>query len=116
MAVINVTTADTLDSWRIDINTLGTLMGDTTTVLTTVASTIVGAINELEAEIGVDLSGLDTDDKSSLVAAINELHSDFDNIADIGDLNDLYTTDKSNIVASMNETHEFAVAMAMAFS
>ena len=44
-------------------------------LLTTTAKTIVGSVNELDAEIGT-LSGLTTGNKSTVVASINELDSD----------------------------------------
>lgn len=47
------------------------------------------------------LSDLDTNDKSNLVAAINEVFAD--SSAKIGDLSNLNTEDKSNIVAAINE-------------
>ena len=44
---------------------------------------------------------LPTENKTSIVASINEIYTLFNNI--IGDLDDLSTTDKSNIVAAINE-------------
>lgn len=64
--------------------------------LTTTASTLVGAINEHDAEIGV-ISSLTTTDKSTLVSAINELDSE------IGVLTNLDTSAQSTIVAAINE-------------
>lgn len=46
-------------------------IGDTSTLDTEDKSSVVGAVNELKADIG-DLSELETDEKSSLVEAINE--------------------------------------------
>ena len=43
--------------------------------MTTTAKTIVGGVNELDAEIGT-LSSLTTGNKSTVVASINELDSD----------------------------------------
>jgi hypothetical protein len=64
--------------------------------LTTTAPTLVGAINEHDAEIGV-ISSLTTTDKSTLVSAINELDSE------IGVLTNLDTSAQSTIVAAINE-------------
>lgn len=55
-----------------DINTINSLIGNGTP--TTTDQTIIGAINELHADQG-DLDELQTTDKSSLVAAINEMAS-----------------------------------------
>lgn len=52
------------------LNTITSLIGNGTP--TTTDHTIIGAINELHADQG-DLSSLQTTDKSSLVAAINEV-------------------------------------------
>ena len=52
----------------------------------------------VQNEIG-DLNNLNTTDKSSVVAAINE-HD-----AEIGDLNNLTTTDKSSLVSAINEVN-----------
>ena len=52
-----------------NINTINSLIGNGTP--TTTDQTIIGAINELHADQG-DLANLTTTDKSSLVAAINE--------------------------------------------
>lgn len=74
MATINVPLSDTLDQWRVKTNDISTNIGDID-VLTTVAPTVVGSINELDAkvnEIG-DLTTLDTIEKTTIVDAINEL-------------------------------------------
>ena len=55
-----------------DINTINSLIGNGTP--TTTDHTIIGAINELHADQG-DLANLTTTDKSSFVAAINEVAS-----------------------------------------
>ena len=65
-------------------------------LLTTTAKTIVGSVNELDAEIGT-LSGLTTGNKSTVVASINELDSD------IGALTSLSSEIRdSNIAATIN--------------
>jgi len=64
--------------------------------LTTTAPTLVGAINEHDAEIGT-ISSLTTTDKTTLVGAINELDSE------IGVLTDLDTSAQSTLVAAINE-------------
>lgn len=76
MAVIQVNTTDSLDQWRSKTNDISTNLGDTAS-LTTTASDVVGAINELDVEQG-DLTGLTTANKSNLVAATNELKTSFD--------------------------------------
>jgi hypothetical protein len=58
--------------------------------------TLVGAINELDGEIG-DLTNLTTTEKSNVVGAVNELDGK------IGLLSSLATTIKTSIVAAINE-------------
>jgi hypothetical protein len=64
--------------------------------LTTTATTLVGGINEHDAEIGV-ISTLTTAEKGTLVGSINELDSE------IGDLVDLETSAQGTVVAAINE-------------
>lgn len=71
-----------------DVGTVGSL--------TTTAKTVVGAINELDGEVG-DLSTLHTEVKDKIVNAINEVHDD------LGTLSNLTTTAKTDAVAAINE-------------
>lgn len=64
--------------------------------LTTVAQTLVGGINEHDAEIG-DLSSLTTAEKGTIVGSINELD------LDVGNRSALTTTNKNNLVSAINE-------------
>jgi len=64
--------------------------------LSTSASTLVGAINEHDSEIGL-ISGLTTTQKGTLVGSINELDSE------LGTLSGLTTAHKATIVGSINE-------------
>ena len=64
--------------------------------LSTTATTLVGGINEHDAEIGV-LSTLTTTEKGTIVGSINELD------LDIGARSSLTTTAKNNIVSAINE-------------
>lgn len=64
--------------------------------LTTTAQTLVGGINEHDAEIGV-LSTLTTAQKGTIVGSINELD------LDIGARSSLTTTATNNIVSAINE-------------
>lgn len=61
-------------------------------------STAVSAYNKA-ATVG-DVAELTTTDKTSAVAAINEVNA---GVATIGDLSDLTTTDKTSVVAAINE-------------
>lgn len=104
------------------ITELQNVVGDTDTLPNGInKSTIVAALNNLLSKINYtgqvvdEMSGqiyqntgyaaaLTTTDKSSLVAAINELVIEISDINNyIGDTNDLSTTDKSNIVVALNE-------------
>lgn len=67
--------------------------------LTTTALDLTGAINELDADIG-NLATLTTDNKSTVVKAINELDKD------IGNLTALKTASKTSTVDAINEVRE----------
>ena len=78
MAKPIVTKKDTFDQWRLKVNQVSENIGD--------------------------IDFLNTTDKSSLVAGINENKTNLDNsISNIGNLADLDTTDKSSVVAAINE-------------
>lgn len=77
MAVTQVTTADSIDQWRAKTNTISQTLGDPSS-LTTTATDVVGAINELDNEQG-DLTLLSTANKANLVDALNEIKTDLDN-------------------------------------
>ena len=47
MAIVNVTLADTFDQWRVKTNSMGTQTGDLTSLATTDKTSIVAAINEI---------------------------------------------------------------------
>ena len=76
------------------------LIGDPEDLNTEDKSSIVAAINEVLTIIG-DLTDLNTEEKSSVVAAINDLLSTLNNT--VGNLTDLNTVDTSNLVAAINE-------------
>jgi len=118
----SITVTGTVDGRDIaaDGTLLDTLDGELGTIsaaaMGTTASTVSGAILELETEIDtlntkVEPSrALDTT-ATTLAAAINELHTQIDlldsgatdQIAQIGDLASLDTTAKGNLVAAINE-------------
>ena len=104
-ALVNITAGD---QYIVDSNikhvTMEEVVGHLEDLTTTDKSSLVAAINEIAAEvlgkIG-DLADLDTTDKSNVVAAINEVLQTLKDTC--GDLADLDTTDKSNAVAAINE-------------
>lgn len=106
MAVINVPTSDTFENWRVKTNTIGTIIGDISTI-TTSATDLVSAVNEVKSSsatsasvlaITGDKTSLVTTNKTNLVAAINEVAA-----SSGGDLATLTTTAKSTLVAAINE-------------
>jgi hypothetical protein len=103
MAKTFVNLNDTVATWRTQHNDVVNLVGDLATLTTTADSDLVGAINELQgfrsgldSDVGTRTS-LTTTDKTSLVAAINEIDSD------LGTISSLSTTDKASLVAAVNE-------------
>ena len=96
------------DQYVIDSNikhfTIEDLIGHLEDLNTDDKSNIVSAINDvlrILTETTGDLDDLNTTDKSNLVAATNEVLQTLFNTT--GNLNDLNTTDKSNLVAATNE-------------
>jgi len=82
-----------------------------TQTLTTTATTVADAINELDSGQG-SLASLITADKTTLVAAINELQTEIADIDSdlafetrIGNADDLLTDTTTNVVAAINELH-----------
>ena len=81
---------------QLGTDSTGTTTGRGRNLLTTTAKTIVGSINELDAEIGT-LSSLTTGHKSTLVGSINNVDSD------VGALTSLSSEVRdSNIAATIN--------------
>ena len=73
-----------------------TVTGTLTNLTTTVKTSLVAAINEVDGDVGT-LTSLTTTVKTSLVNAINEL------VTSIGTLTNLTTTVKTSLVAAVNE-------------
>ena len=81
---------------QLGTDSTGTTTGRGRNLLTTTAKTIVGSINELDAEIGT-ISSLTTGNKSTIIASINELDSD------VGALTSLSSEVRdSNIASTIN--------------
>ena len=81
---------------QLGTDSTGTTTGRSRNLLTTTAKTIVGSINELDAEIGT-LSSLTTGHKSTLVGSINNVDSD------VGALTSLNSEVRdSNLAATIN--------------
>ena len=95
MADRTITDTTLIGDWADQYNLLVGDVGDIDTVTTT-ASDLVGAVNEIDGEIGT-LSSLTTTANSNLVVAVNELDGE------IGTLASLTTTANSNLVAAINE-------------
>jgi hypothetical protein len=94
MAIRSVATTDTLGTFRTTFNTLGTDVGDLTTLNTTEKSTIVGAINEAITQT----SAFFIRDASSTIQEISS-----------GDT--LNVVGGSNVSATVSATDTFTVAL-----
>ncbi|QGZ13850.1 tail fiber protein [Rhizobium phage RL38J1] len=85
----------------------GSLSAIVNAVITRLSQTVIQS-NLNETQVGT-LADLDTDVKSSIVGAINDLVSKFDSgelvATYIGQLQDLNTSVKSNVVAAINEVN-----------
>ena len=93
LQVVKNTDTDALEIKWVDT---GGDIGGLENLTTTNKTSVVAAVNELDSDIG-DKSTLTTTEKGSLVGSVNELDSD------IGDKSTLTTTNKTSIVASVNE-------------
>lgn len=101
-----------------------TAIGDLSNLTTTAKTNLVGAINEVDSDLGTlsttvgnhttaignnttaigDLTNLTTTAKNNLVSAINEVDSQANtNTSNIGSLSNLDTTAKNNLVSALNE-------------
>ena len=58
MSIVNVTLADTFDQWRVKTNSIGTQTGDITSLATTNKTSIVAAINEIFNNDSDDMENL----------------------------------------------------------
>lgn len=91
-----------------DAKTAISEIGDLTNLTTTVKSSLVSAINEVDgetAQIG-NLSNLTTTANTDLVSAINEVDAEADtNTTAIGTLANLETAVKTNLVGATNEVN-----------
>lgn len=58
MSIVNVTLADTFDQWRVKTNSIGTQTGDLTSLATTDKTSIVAAINEIFNNDSDDMENL----------------------------------------------------------
>ena len=96
MATHQTLPSNSFEQWRQNTNATDIAVGDITTLTTTDKSSLVAAINEIDAVDG-NLSSLNTTDKSSMVAAVNEVNNK------VGTLSSLNTTNKTNTVAAINE-------------
>lgn len=90
----------------------GVIVGETLQVdfrgVLNVSKTITDKIADLYAKIG-DMTTLTTDEKTTLVGAINEVDAHTDaNKAEIGDLSGLTTDEKATLVGAINEVDSHA--------
>ena len=74
MALTEVLRTDTFEQWRTKTNTISSDLGDRATLSANITAntSLVGAINELQTDIGV-IGSLSTFAASNIVAALNEL-------------------------------------------
>lgn len=111
---------------KAEADTNATAIGTLSNLTTTEKSNLVGAINEIDSDLGTlsttvgnhttaiadntsdigTLFNLTTSAKSNLVAAVNEVDGNCDsNTSAIGTLSSLTTSSKSNLVAAVNEVN-----------
>ena len=99
MAVRSVALTDTLETFRTTFNSLGTDVGDVSTLSGVTASTVVGAINELAAE---QYGGFTISDSASNVTQTIGAN---DNISFAGDSNiQIAVSAQDTVTYSLNTT------------
>ena len=84
MAIVNVTLADTFDQWRVKTNSMGTQTGDLTSLATTDKTSIVAAINEIFNNDSDDMENL-VDDTTPQLGGQLDLNNN--NITGTGSIN-----------------------------
>ena len=84
MAIVNVTLADTFDQWRVKTNSIGTQTGDLTSLATTNKTSIVAAINEIFNNDSDDMENL-VDDATPQLGGQLDLNNN--NITGTGSIN-----------------------------
>ena len=82
------------------------IVGDLGDLTTTDKTSVVNAINEVNANVG-DLTSLPTTDKDSIVDSISELDTTYS--GEIGDLDNLTTSTKTSIVGAVNELNSYPI-------
>jgi predicted secreted protein len=84
MSIVNVTLADTFDQWRVKTNSIGTQTGDITSLATTDKTSIVAAINEIFNNDSDDMENL-VDDTTPQLGGQLDLNNN--NITGTGSIN-----------------------------
>lgn len=97
MAKVHINLSDNISTFVRKTNDLSNFVGDSANLTTTEDSSVVGAINELDSDIGARPHTNLTTTAKTLTGAVNELDNE------IGSLTSLTTTDTTDIVASINE-------------
>jgi len=102
MAITNVNLSDTFRVFVQKVNEISTNLGDIETIysdsdVVRTINLLKGLIDDLDSDIGLPLSNLTTDNKNTIINAINE------NVSKRGDLGSLTTDDQSSIVNAINE-------------
>jgi hypothetical protein len=79
MAIVSVNLVDTFDEWRVKTNTLGNETGDLTSLSTTNKSSIVAAINEVNTNADLSLKNIVEDTSPQLGGDLDLNGSDITN-------------------------------------
>ncbi len=103
MAIQVVNLTDTFDEWRIKTNSLSTLAGDLTALSTTDKSSLVAAVNEIFSNDSADMENVIDDTSPQLGGNL--------------DLNNFQINGTGSLASTVSgpwPSHGFAVAMAIA--
>ena len=101
MAIVTVNLVDTFDEWRLKTNSLGSNTGDLATLATTDKSSIVAAINEIHTDDSDDMEHL-LDDTTPQLGGNLDLNSK--DITGTGDINVTGTLTATSIAGTVTGT------------
>ena len=105
MAIVTVNLVDTFDEWRLKTNSLGSNTGDLATLATTDKSSIVAAINEIHTDDSDDMEHL-LDDTTPQLGGNLDLNSK--DITGTGDINVTGTLTATSIAGTVTGTTQSA--------
>jgi len=104
MAIITVQITDTFEQWRLKSNSLGTNTGDLTTLSTTDKTSIVAAVNEIYSNDSDDMESLLDDTSPQLGGDLDLFSKDITGTGNINITGSLTATSIAGTVLGVTQT------------